>query len=113
AIVMGIYDNGLATSARYHHIRYDGNTNAEPIRSYPDDELSGEDIPLVARIITVADAFDAMISGRPYKPARSPELALKEIIEERGKQFCPNVADAFVEAYREGKVQPIYSKITN
>ncbi len=82
----------MADIVRHHHERYDGDLNASP-PAYPDG-LKGEDIPLLTRIITVADAFDAMISSRPYRPAISLDK-VKEIFEnEAGKQFDRNVTIA-------------------
>ncbi len=72
----------------HHHERYDGT-------GYPDG-LRGEDIPLGARIIAVADAFDAMTSDRPYRPALSHEQAVIELIENAGTQFDPEVVDALL-----------------
>jgi len=72
--------------ARNHHERFDGN-------GYPDG-LAGEEIPLAARVLTVADAFDAMTSDRPYRRAMSVEEALAEIRNGAGTQFCPAVAEA-------------------
>jgi putative nucleotidyltransferase with HDIG domain len=72
--------------ARSSHERMDG-------RGYPDG-LSGEDIPLPARIVFVADAFDAITSDRPYRRARSTAAALAEIDASAGTQFCPNVVGA-------------------
>jgi len=71
---------------RNHHERYDGS-------GYPDG-LSGEDIPLAARILTVADALDAMTSDRPYRAALPSELALAEIEGMAATQFCPRVTAA-------------------
>lgn len=71
-----------------HHERWDG-------RGY--HGLAGEDIPLHARITTLADAFDAMTTDRPYRAARSREEAIEEIRRERGGQFDPNVVDAFLD----------------
>ena len=76
------------TIAGSHHERWDG-------RGY--HGLAGEDIPLNARITTLADAFDAMTSDRPYRSARSPEEATEEMRRERGGQFDPNVVDAFLD----------------
>jgi putative nucleotidyltransferase with HDIG domain len=67
---------------------------------YPDG-LKGEDIPLHARIIALADAFDAMTTDRPYREALSPEEAIDEILQFRGTQFSPELADAFAEMVRE------------
>jgi HD-GYP domain-containing protein (c-di-GMP phosphodiesterase class II) len=72
--------------ARNHHERYDG-------KGYPDG-LAGKDIPLAARILTVADAFDAMTSDRPYRRALSHEVAAAEIRRNAGSQFCPDVVAA-------------------
>ena len=72
--------------ARNHHERFDG-------RGYPDG-LAGKDIPLAARILTVADAFDAMTSDRPYRRALSHEVAAAEIRRNAGSQFCPDVVAA-------------------
>jgi putative nucleotidyltransferase with HDIG domain len=72
--------------ARNHHERYDG-------KGYPDG-LSGDEIPLAARILTVADAFDAMTSDRPYRRALSQEVAAAEIRRNVGSQFCPQVVAA-------------------
>lgn len=71
-----------------HHERWDG-------RGY--HGLAGEDIPLHARITTLADAFDAMTTDRPYRAARSREEATEEIRRERGGQFDPNVVDVFLD----------------
>lgn len=72
----------------YHHERWDGN-------GYPEG-IKGENIPLGARIIAVADAFDAMTSDRPYKKSFLVEEAVKELTRCRGTQFDPAVVDAFI-----------------
>ncbi len=74
----------------HHHERYDGS-------GYP-DKLKGEEIPLEARVIAVADSFDAMTSDRPYRKAMKREKAISEIRQESGKQFDPRVVDAFLAA---------------
>ncbi len=73
---------------RSHHERWDG-------RGYPDG-LSRDEIPLGARIFAVADALDAMTSNRPYRRALSWKAAHAEILEQRKRQFDPDVVDAFV-----------------
>jgi len=78
---------------RSHHERWDG-------RGYPDG-LVREEIPLGARIFTVADALDAMTSHRPYRRAMSWSAARTEILGQRKRQFDPNVVDAFVTAEPE------------
>jgi diguanylate cyclase (GGDEF)-like protein/putative nucleotidyltransferase with HDIG domain len=71
---------------RHHHERFDG-------RGYPDG-LTGEDIPLGARIIHVADAFDSMLTTRVYRPARPATDALAELRRNAGSQFCPRCVGA-------------------
>ncbi|MCB7128417.1 MAG: HD domain-containing protein, partial [Candidatus Brocadiales bacterium] len=73
---------------RHHHERYDG-------KGYPDG-LKGEDIPLSARIVTLADTYDAIVSERPYSKSRTHEQARAIILQESGKQFCPDVVRAFI-----------------
>ena len=72
----------------HHHERLDG-------RGYPGG-LRGEEIPFGARIITVADSFDAMTTNRPYRKAGSPEAAAKELLRCAGTQFDPVVVEAFM-----------------
>jgi putative nucleotidyltransferase with HDIG domain len=79
--------------ARHSHERYDG-------RGYPDG-LAGEDIPLPARIVLVADALDALTSDRAYRPARHLAAAMQEIRENTGSQFCPSVVTALDLVFRE------------
>jgi len=73
---------------RAHHESYDGT-------GYP-DRKAGEEIPLVARVIAVADAFDAMTSPRPHRDAISIEAALEQVRQLAGQQFDPHVAEAFL-----------------
>jgi HD-GYP domain-containing protein (c-di-GMP phosphodiesterase class II) len=75
---------------KHHHERFDG-------RGYPDG-LEGEDIPLIARIVSVADAFDSMIRARPYGYGVSQEAALEEIRENSGTQFDPRIVSVLLEA---------------
>lgn len=72
----------------YHHERYDG-------KGYPSG-LSGEKIPLIARIVCVADAFDAMTSNRPYREALSMQQAIAELRAGAGPQFDPKVVEALI-----------------
>jgi len=72
----------------HHHERYDGN-------GYPDG-MSGAEIPIESRIISVADSYDAMTSDRPYRKSLSYETAIFEIIRNEGLQFDPDVVKAFV-----------------
>jgi HD domain/GAF domain/HAMP domain len=78
----------LCTIVRHHHEKFDGS-------GYP-DRLKGEEIPLAARMITVADSFDAMISERPYKPSKNREDAMAELIHCSGTQFDPNCVKVFL-----------------
>ncbi|MBQ9267347.1 MAG: HD domain-containing protein [Clostridia bacterium] len=80
---------------KHHHERYDG-------RGYPSG-LKGEDIPLLARIVTVADSFDAMTSDRSYRPRFTLEKALDELENGKGTQFDPDLVDAFLIAFRNNK----------
>jgi HD-GYP domain-containing protein (c-di-GMP phosphodiesterase class II) len=80
----------------YHHERWDG-------AGYPTGR-AGEDIPLEARLLAVADAFDAMTSTRPYRLALSAERALEEIETCAGTQFDPAIAALFVEAWAAGRL---------
>lgn len=79
----------LDVGARFHHERFDGN-------GYPNG-LKGEEIPLTARIICLADSYDAMTSNRVYRKHLSGEVVLKEIERCRGTQFDPIVTDAFLQ----------------
>ncbi len=78
---------------KYHHERFDG-------RGYPYG-LKGNDIPLIARIIAVADSFDAMVTDRPYRKGLPVEVALKELEKNKGTQFDPEAVDAFLRVYKK------------
>jgi diguanylate cyclase (GGDEF)-like protein len=84
---------GMATAVLYHHERWDGG-------GYPSG-LKGEDIPLEARIVCVADCFSAMTSDRPYKEGMSVEDACEELERHAGTQFDPRIVQLFVEEVRE------------
>nr|HIL76584.1 two-component system response regulator [Rhodospirillales bacterium] len=79
--------------AHYHHERWDGG-------GYPDG-LAGDDIPLAARFMALADVFDALISKRVYKPAMSYEYARDYIIAERNQHFDPDITDVFSKNFNE------------
>ena len=79
---------------KHVHEAYDGS-------GYPEG-LAGDRIPLGARIIAVADVFDAMTSLRPYRPAMEESVVLDHLRREAGKQFDPSVVDAFLKVYRQG-----------
>ena len=79
----------MAIAAKYHHERYDG-------RGYPNG-LEGERIPLVARILGVADSYDAMTSNRSYRDALPQDVVRNEILKGRGGQFDPEIADIMLD----------------
>ncbi len=83
----------VVAGIRYHHERPDG-------KGYPYG-LTGDKIPLAAKIISVADTFDAMISTRPYRKGLPPMQAYEEIIKYSGKQFDSKVVEAFVRAFEK------------
>ena len=80
----------------YHHERFDG-------LGYPEG-LRGTDIPFLARILCVADTFDALRSERPYRPGRNAEESLEVIVECSGTQFDPEAVEAFVEVMSSDEV---------
>lgn len=80
----------------HHHERWDGG-------GYPSG-LKEEHIPLWARIVALADAYEAMTAGRAYSPAKSPQKALREVIMLAGKQFDPQVAKHFEELWQENPI---------
>lgn len=83
----------LAEIIRYHHERYDG-------AGYPQG-VSGEQIPPLARIMIVADAFDAMTTDRIYKPRKSVDQAIKELELHKGSQFDPDVTDIAIAVLKD------------
>ncbi|MBV1877933.1 MAG: response regulator [Pseudomonadales bacterium] len=82
--------NAAASIAKTHHERWDG-------QGYPDG-LAGNEIPLLTRIVSVCDVFDALTSQRPYKEAWSAKRSLAYLRDNAGKQFDPLVVDEFVQA---------------
>jgi putative nucleotidyltransferase with HDIG domain len=81
---------------RHHHERVDG-------RGYPDG-LTGDELTLAAKIVNVADAFDAMTTDRPYRAGLTAEEAVAQMLEKAGTQFAPEVVGVFVAALREGRI---------
>ena len=79
--------------ALYHHERYDG-------KGYPKG-LAGEDIPLIARMICLADSFDAMNSNRVYRNKLTKENIISEIETNKGRQFDPEIADVMLKLLRD------------
>ena len=88
--------DNIIPGMRSHHERPDG-------KGYPDG-LSDHKIPFLARVISVADTFDAMTTDRPYRKALTDEEALKELKKYKDKQFDPVVVKAFIKAYRNNEI---------
>lgn len=88
---------GVTDSVLYHHERYDGN-------GYPTG-LKGESIPVFARIIAVADAYDAMSSNRVYRKALNDNFILEQLEAGKGKQFDPQFTDILLKLIRENKIK--------
>jgi HD-GYP domain-containing protein (c-di-GMP phosphodiesterase class II) len=92
----------IITGVKYHHERYDGT-------GYPEG-LKGDNIPMIAAIISVADTFDAMTTDRPYRKGLSVEKAIEEIKEYSNKQFNSKPVDALIALFNKGsfrsEVQP-------
>ena len=86
----------------YHHEWWDGS-------GYPSGR-SREQIPVGARILAVADAFDAMTSARPYRPPRPPAAAIHELVRCAGTQFDPGITRAFVQAWYEGELRTLFEE---
>jgi putative nucleotidyltransferase with HDIG domain len=82
--------NDIAPIIKHHHAKFSGG-------GYPDPKKRGERIPIGSRIIAVADAYDAMLSDRPYRKAMSREEAMTELKRCSGTQFDPNVVSAFIQ----------------
>ncbi len=88
-------DKDLAIVAKFHHERYDG-------KGYPNG-LKGEAIPELARIVGVADAYDAMTSNRSYRAALKQDVVRQEIVNGRGTQFDPEISDLMIKLIDEDK----------
>jgi energy-coupling factor transport system substrate-specific component len=86
----------VVEGARYHHERYDG-------KGYP-DHLAGEEIPLYGRIISIADAFDAMTANRVYRKRQDFDYVMGELHKGRGTQFDPELLDIFLKLIDEKKI---------
>jgi HD-GYP domain-containing protein (c-di-GMP phosphodiesterase class II) len=89
---------GIIPGIRNHHETWDG-------KGYP-DQLEGEEIPMVARIIGVADTFDAMTTTRPYQGAMTLDYVLAKMRSMSGTRFDPVVVDAFIAAVESGDISP-------
>lgn len=86
----------IIPGVKYHHEQLDGT-------GYPEG-LKGEKIPIIAKIVSVADTYDAMTTDRPYRRGLSKELAIKELRRCSGAQFDKEVVEAFVKAYETGEM---------
>ncbi|MGM0445383.1 MAG: HD-GYP domain-containing protein [Bacillota bacterium] len=89
----------IADYVLYHHERWDGT-------GYPNG-LKGEEIPLISRIISVADAYSAMTSNRAYRDALIKEKAIKELKDNKGKQFDPKIVEVFIEIIEKNSSKAI------
>jgi HD-GYP domain-containing protein (c-di-GMP phosphodiesterase class II) len=87
----------MLPAIRWHHEAWNG-------RGYPDG-LKGEQIPLIARIVAVADTFDAITTNRPYQKAYSPEYAVETITKLTGARFDAKVVTAFLRAFQQGAIR--------
>ncbi|MFA5478659.1 MAG: HD domain-containing phosphohydrolase [Candidatus Muiribacteriota bacterium] len=87
---------------KYHHERWDG-------KGYPDG-LKGEEIPLEARIVAVADTFDAMTSTRSYRKALEKDIAIAEIEKNSGTQFDPRIVEAFMKVVNKENVTQVWNR---
>ena len=86
----------VGEGALYHHERYDG-------KGYPEGK-AGEDIPLIARMICVADSYDAMNTDRVYRNKRTKEQIIRELEANKGIQFDPDIADVMLNLIRDNKI---------
>lgn len=98
-MVTGVLDASGIAAVRHHHERFDGT-------GYPDG-LAGDGVPLFARMIAVADAFDAMTSTRPYRPAMGRAAAIDKLRAGTGTQFDPMIVEAFIAALGRTAAVPI------
>lgn len=90
-----VFDKQMLAIVRYHHERYDGT-------GYP-DRLTGNAISRLTRIISIADAYDAMTSERPYRKSLTPDQAIMELKTGRGVQFDPEITDVFIQCLRDNR----------
>ena len=98
AIQVGHFERSPIHVAGAHHEKIDGS-------GYPDG-LKADDIPLLGRIVSVADAFDAMTTDRPYSKAMTFEAGVARLRFLAGKKFDPQCVEAFEQAFRTGDVSP-------
>ena len=91
--------SGAADTARYHHERFDG-------KGYPTG-LAGHDIPAHARIVSIADAYDAMHSDRIYRKGLGRDAIRAELEKGRGTQFDPEYLDVFMRLFESGRLDEL------
>jgi putative nucleotidyltransferase with HDIG domain len=104
-IVSTLGDPELTAMVRHHHERLDGS-------GYPEG-LEGDEIPLGARIIAVADTFDAITSTRPYRPAKTHQRALEILEQEAGSRLDPGGVNAFCDYYADRLPLPLWHSQRN
>ncbi|PAT02025.1 hypothetical protein CI105_03960 [Candidatus Izimaplasma bacterium ZiA1] len=92
--------NHIGKVVRHHHERFDGD-------GYP-DHIKGEEIPYLARVITVVDSVSSMITDRIYRPKLKKEEVLKELKVNKGLQFDPDIAEEMIKYIKEGKLDHFY-----
>jgi len=103
-IVSPLANLQVLRGVRNHHERLDG-------KGYPDG-LHDPEIPLAARIIAVADTFDAMTTSRPYRAGLPAESAAAEISAGAGTQLCPRVVEAFRRLFMAGRFSPAAAEVS-
>ena len=86
----------IVPGVKYHHEQVNG-------KGYPNG-LRGEQIPLLAKIVAVADTYDAMTTDRPYRKAIEKETAIEELKRCSGTQLDQRVVEAFIQAYQKGEI---------
>lgn len=96
------YLENVSAAILHHHERWDGS-------GYPDG-LQGEQIPLISRIIGACEAYDCMVSYRPYRRKMLPAAAVQEIVDGGGKQFDPQVAAAISRCFQSGMLTSVTSR---
>lgn len=99
------FDHAVVEAVRHHHEWWNG-------KGYP-DRLKESEIPLFARIIAVADAYDAMTSARPYKTVVSSSRAIKELLKCAGSQFDPDIVQSFASTCREDNVCDVRDNLSS
>ncbi len=99
------FSHSILSAIRHHHERWDG-------KGYPDG-LAGEEIPLLARVIALADSYDAMVSDRPYRQGLSSKKVQEELGKNAGGQFDPQMVSLFSKHLQNGNIlAPIYQTVS-